>query len=132
MRDGPEARAAKFVYEGDDITNHIVYTTEIKQEFEAKDYQAWLENTFANVNSSAAVKLFNELRPNREHIPNATVQMAMGNVKRSAPDLELVRKGLVYYFLRAEIIIEIKSTPGPLNTAKTPTGDRITNRIPRP
>lgn len=132
MRDGPEARAAKFVYEGDDITNRIVYTTAIEQAFEAKDYQTWLENTFANVSPTAAVKLFDELRPNRQHIPNATVQMAMGNVKRPEPDLELVRKGLVYYFLRADIVIEIRSTPGPLNTARIPTGDRITNKIPPP
>jgi hypothetical protein len=132
MRDGPEARAAKFVYEGDDITNHIVYTTAIEQAFDTKDYQTWLENTFANVSPAAAEKLFDELRPSRQHIPNATVQMAMGNVKRPDPDLELVRKGLVYYFLRADIVIEIKATPGPLNSAKIPTGDRITNKIPPP
>jgi hypothetical protein len=130
---GPESEADNFVRRGNDITNHIVYTTTITQAFDVGDYQTWLENNFANVDASAAVKLFNELRTNRRHIPDGTVRMAMGTVRRSDAELALVRNGLVYYFLRADITIQITSTPGPLNTAARPTGrSPVTNRIPRP
>lgn len=132
MRDGPEAEAAKYVYKGGDVTNYIVYTVTINQKFEDKHYQTWLENTFTAVSPYAAVKLFNELRLDRRHIPDGTVQMGMGNVPRSDAELKLVRKGLVYYFLLADIVIEIQATPGPLNTAKPPRGGTINTQLEEP